>query len=234
MRYAIFSDLHDSLRGLELILADAQAQNADELVYLGDAGHDPAVFSSLHAAGAVCVFGNWEVGGYRRLVPKWSAWVAQWPAAHALDAGAQCMHATPALPDQVQTTEDARYLRRGQSARALFPRLHTDEMARWEALAALETADCCVAFHGHTHVQMLWRYAPVVNAPPGPSRTYRWQSFLEPGSYAINTGARDTGQARYLVGVGSAGEPHDGPWPRYVIYDSDAATIELRALSKRL
>lgn len=248
MRYAIFSDLHDSLRGWELLLSHAQRNQANALIYLGDVGQNPQLFRTLQDHAIPCLFGNWEVSGYGRLPPDLADAVAQWPATCTLDAAAGdaagadaggdeqgaacCAHATPAMPAHIRTTQDAaRHMQQGHSWASLFPRLHNDESARWEALAALETASIPLAFHGHTHVQMLWAYGPVTGRPAAGGResTRRWRSQSAPQVYPLAAAT-----TRYLIGVGSAGQPDDGPQPRYVIYDTTAQTVELCAIPTRL
>lgn len=247
MRYAIFSDLHDSLRGLELVLADAQRRQVDRLLCLGDVGHSAKLFEALRLHEIPCLFGNWEVSGYRRLPAPLAQEVGQWPgflviesdqtapqaAANAVQAC--CCHATPDIPPEVQTTAAAeRYMRRGLGWNKLFPRLHSDETARWNALAALETRQIPVAFHGHTHLQQLWSYGadgPV--GERGRAGPARWQAHTEPELYALAD--KESGaDVRYLIGVGSAGQPMDGPHPRYAIYDAAAHTVELCQIASRL
>ena len=46
----------------------------------------------------------------------------------------------------------------GQKWSALFPRLHLDQEAVWQAFAWMEAAGVSLAFHGHTHVQMVWQW----------------------------------------------------------------------------
>ena len=64
MRYAIVSDIHDRRRKLEAVLADAQARKADKVISLGDVGGDECL-ALLRRAGALSVFGNYEVSGLR-------------------------------------------------------------------------------------------------------------------------------------------------------------------------
>jgi hypothetical protein len=106
---------------------------------------------------------------------------------------------------------------------ALFPRLHRNEQARWEAFAALDAAGVQVAFHGHTHIQDMWAWTD-----DGQGQR-RLRNFREPTEFALEPGL-PTAPNRYLIGVGSAGAPDDGPQLRYAIYDETTAQVWLRRL----
>lgn len=223
MRYAIFSDLHDNQHGLAAVLLDAAAWQAETLLYLGDVGRELRLFLALQERQVACTFGNWEVSGWQRLPAPLAAWVGDWPAT-IRQGSAIFAHATPDMPSTVTNTAEASsYMTAGHSWQALFPRLQRDEAARWSALAALETADLRIAFHGHTHVQEF----------------YSWESddaghrhlrvVRTPGEFTLTPGP-PTAPNRYLVGVGSAGAPDDGPGLCYALYDDVTQQVILRRL----
>lgn len=215
MRYAIFSDLHDRSAGLIQVELDAQRRQADRLIYLGDVGYAPPLFNALRTRAIDCVFGNWEVSGLARLPGPLREWVATWPASIRL-GDVLCCHATPDLPARVRTTADAAaYMGQGVPWGDLFPRLHTQEEARWQAWAALKLAGLCAAFHGHTHVQEAWSYVDG-----------RWRHIVGPDEFTLDA----AGAASYLIGVGSAGEPQDGYALRYALYDDVSRVVSLIAL----
>ena len=215
MRTAVFSDLHDLTKGLLAVEADAQRRRADRLIYLGDVGHQHDLFDALQTREIECTFGNWEVSGLRRLPPKLAEWVAEWPA--SIDQGSvRYSHATPDLPTAIRTTADAAaVVGRGTGWGELFPRLHVSDMARWAALAALETDHLRAAFHGHTHVQQAWCFSGG-----------RWHSQYGPHEFYLEGGANGDGP-RYLIGVGSAGDPQDGNALRYALYDDKDQSVAL-------
>ncbi len=223
MRFAIFSDLHDLTFGLRCVLRDAETRQADRLIYLGDVGHDSQLFEALQSKEIACTFGNWEVSGYRRLPRDLAAWVAQWPATLRQDDVLFC-HATPDMPTDVKTTADAAQARaNGMGWGQLFPRLHLNEEARWQALAALEMEGLHAAFHGHTHVQGAWRYARHNSVH---QKVWRWHALPAPGEFSLDA-AEVAEPARYLIGVGSAGAPQDGTALRYALYDSSTRVVTL-------
>ncbi|MBX3014376.1 MAG: metallophosphoesterase family protein [Caldilineaceae bacterium] len=223
MRLAIFSDLHDNHHALAAVQRDAADWGAEQLIYLGDVGRDPQLFLALQEGQIPCLFGNWEVSGWQRLPTALAAWVGKWPATMHQGAAIFC-HATPDMPPTVTDTAMASaYMAGGMGWPALFPRLHRQEAARWAALAALETLEAQVAFHGHTHVQEVWAWTVDQQGQrhlrqlPTPTTV-----TLEPGTAIAPN--------RYLVGVGSAGAPDDGPGICYARYDDITHQVTLRRL----
>ncbi|MBW7883476.1 MAG: metallophosphoesterase family protein [Caldilineaceae bacterium] len=215
MRFAIFSDLHDNRRGMEAVVQHALIQGAERLICLGDVGHERTLYEELRARRIACTYGNWEVSGLQRLPRDLAAWVGNWPALLHVGA-AVCCHATPDMPPAAATTHQAvRWMATGQKWSALFPRLHLDQEAVWQAFAWMEAAGVSLAFHGHTHVQMVWQWQP------GSAGSSRLRPITGVDVIPVMEGAR------YLVGVGSAGQPQDGPSPRYAIYDERMQRVHL-------
>lgn len=218
MRIAVFADLHDHYAGLTTVLDDAATQRVDRSIFLGDAGHAPRILAALQVRKIPCIYGNWEVSGLRRLNGTLAAWVSGWPALIREGDVVYC-HATPDMPPGLATAGAlAEWMQPGMSWSAVFPRLNRDTDAVWRAFAWMESAGATVAFHGHTHVQMVWVWEPATNRLR--SSTTLERVLLTP----------DT---RTLIGVGSAGAPEDGPWPRYAIYDDVARTVLLRCVADR-
>jgi len=223
MRYAIFSDLHDNQHGLAAVLADAKQHAVDQFVYLGDVGRDPTLFLALQKRNIPCTFGNWEVSGWQRLPATLAAWVGAWPALIRHGEAIFC-HATPDIPAAATTTAaTAVYMANGVGWMTLFPRLNRNEEARWAALAVLETLDARVAFHGHTHVQEVYGWVEDEQAQR------RLWAFNAPSEFHLEQGNL-VAPNRYLVGVGSAGAPDDGPQLRYAIYDDATKQVVLQRL----
>lgn len=218
MRIVIFSDLHNSTAGFCAVQRYAQQHQADRLLYLGDLGSDETLLAALRDREIACTFGNWEVSGLRRLSSPWAEWVAQWPA--KIEISDICYtHATPDIPATVTNTiEAASYMAHGVGWGQLFPRLHTNEEARWLALAALETTNQRAAFHGHTHIQRVWAY-----------QGGRWRTFNGPAEFTLEAGTEEHPN-RYLIGVGSAGAPQDGEALRFAVYDEADRHVELVAI----
>jgi hypothetical protein len=188
---------------------------------LGDIGDVPAL-NTLDRAGATCVFGNWEASGLRGLPPLYRRWVGRWPPTFRVD-GLWAAHASPIWPKGLGIAGVVDYLRERQwHWTALFPSLQRSEQARWDALAELEAADTPVFFHGHTHIQEAWRLEPGGVSPSHIKWSGDAPQRLDGDSLALDDGAR------WLVGVGSVGTPHDGDGACYALYDEAARQITWR------
>ena len=210
MRYAILSDVHNRREKLQSVLDDARSRGANQIISLGDVGGEGCL-ALLQEAGALAVFGNYEVSGWRRLGPEHRSWVRAWRPLLAQD-GFLAVHAVPWWPEGLTTIEDFGAWIDGpdRSWLDLFPYLTDDEGYLWQALAELESAGRAILFHGHTHLQAVWQWGPTGRLRRLPGR----QVQVKAGHH-------------YVVGVGSVGIPEDGGWAAYTIYDSTAGRIEL-------
>jgi predicted phosphodiesterase len=209
---AIVSDVHGRGDRLARVLADARGQAATRILALGDIGGAGAL-ELLRNADADCVFGNWEASGLRGLPAPYRGWVARWPAQIRLDsfwAG----HASPVWPAGLGIADVVNHLRAANIHwTGLFPSLQRSSDARWAAFAELDAAGIGLFFHGHTHIQEAWRWRPGSAPDSAPARVSgQGELVCEPGD-------------RWLVGVGSVGDPHDGAGACYALYDSDARRL---------
>jgi len=213
MRYAFLTDVHSRAGKLETALADVKRRGDAQIVSLGDVGDDPCV-ALLRQAGALAVFGNYEVSSWQRLVEANRDWVQSWPPLLAGETFL-AVHAAPWWPEGLGPLtpihEFAAWQQRSRhSWRALFPYLNEDDDFLWQALAELEKAGKGVLFHGHTHRQDAWDCAP-----DGRLRRVRARAFHVQSGH------------RYLIGAGSIGLPQDGAGSEYVLYDEQAQRVEL-------
>ena len=210
MRYAILSDVHGRRANLVSVLEDASSRGATQIISLGDVGGDSCL-GLLQQAGALAVFGNYEVSGWRRLGTEHRGWVQGWRPLLAED-GFLAVHAVPWWPQGLETLDDfgAWLELPARSWIDLFPYLTDDEDYLWQALAELEVAEKAILFHGHTHLQAVWQWSPT-------GRLGR----LRGSKVRVKAGHH------YVVGVGSVGLPEDGGQAAYAIYDSAAGQIEL-------
>lgn len=211
--WALLSDVHGRGDRLARVLAEIQSLAATHtpagvgILALGDIA-GPAALSHLDRAGALCVFGNWEASGLRGLPPPYRSWVARWPALIQMD-GFLAGHATPVWPANLTISGVVEHLR-GHNLHwtQLFPSLQHSESSRSAAFAALAQSGNPVFFHGHTHVQEAWRLVE----GEAPQRVD--YAATEGGVLDLHEGER------WLIGVGSVGDPHDGPGAHYAWYDS--------------
>ncbi len=216
MLWALLSDIHGRGDRLARALADARVRGAAHVLALGDIGSIYAL-DMLADVAAQCVFGNWEASGLRGMPKLYRNQIAAWPAQYRGQefwAG----HASPIWPEGLVIGGVVEYLReRGLHWLALFPSLHRSDEARWAALAELAAAGASLFWHGHTHVQEAWCWRP-----DGALTRLTDHEFVIEG---------DGG--RYLIGVGSVGEPHDGSGVCYALYDDIARRVEWRRVEGR-
>ena len=216
MIWAILSDVHGRSGPLRRVLADAADRGASQYLCLGDIGSATAL-DLLAEMQATCVFGNWEASGLRGMDKPYRGLVGRWPAQFRTD-GLWAAHASPVWPQGLAISGVVEYLQQHNLHwLALFPSLQRSDEARWAALAELQGAGATTFFHGHTHVQEAWRWRPDATL-----------ARVEGPDFLIE----DDG-SRYLIGVGSVGDPHDGDGACYALYDDAARRIEWRRVEGR-
>jgi len=212
MKYAIIADIHGNLDAFQVVLEDIRAQKADHIVCLGDVvgynAQPKECLQIIREMNIPCVKGNHDeycssndhLDGFNP---------------HAADA----VHWTR----EQLSDEDKQWLRDLKYSRmaANFTMVHAtlDAPDRWgyvfDKLAAAasfpyQTTQMC--FFGHTHVPVAFMRDTVV-------RGGTYSKFkVDPAK-------------KYFINVGAVGQPRDNnPKSAYVLYDMDAATIELRRL----
>jgi predicted phosphodiesterase len=207
------ADIHARIDRLAAVLNHAQERGVTSYVDLGDTGSD-LCHALLHRVGARAVFGNYEVTGWHRLRPENQTRVRALKPVLGGDTFLAA-HAAPYFPADLKDVDDVLeyILTYNGSWQNLFPRLNRDEEARLLAYAKLLERDKPVFFHGHTHVQSTWRVGPGGAVSP-----------LRGSSIVLDAGSR------YLVGVGSVGQPEHGSAPQYLIYDEDTMTLHPQSL----
>jgi hypothetical protein len=210
--WAIVSDVHGDVAGLRRVLADAEAHGAQQFLHLGDVASTSAL-DVLNAVGAQHVFGNWEVSGWPLLPEPYQTQVGAWPAQVRAD-GLLAAHASPVWPAGLGVAAVPGYLVEHRLHWLdLFPSLGRSAPARQAALQALIAAGLPLFCHGHTHVQLGWRGTPdgAIESVAGPDFQVTDQAYL-------------------LIGVGSVGDPQDGPGACYALYDSRRKVVTWRRL----
>jgi predicted phosphodiesterase len=212
MKYAIIADIHGNLDAFQVVLEDIRAQNATHIVCLGDiVGYNAQPKECLQIVREMnipCVKGNHDeycssedhLEGFNP---------------HAAEA----VHWTR----EQLTTEEKAWLRDLKYTRqaANFTMVHAtlDAPDRWQyvfdklaAAASFPYQTTQMCFFGHTHVPVAFMRDTVV-------RGGTYSKFkVDPAK-------------KYFINVGAVGQPRDNnPKAAYVLYDTDAATIELRRL----
>lgn len=216
MRYAVFSDVHGNLEALETILADAARHRPEAYVCLGDVvgyGPDPnECVARVRALGGDVIAGNHDraaVGSADlELFSPLARTAIEWTMRVLSDETRSFL---VSLPLRLETPA---FLAVHGS-----PRDPVDEyiLDLPTALAVFNDSHFGLCLVGHSHV-------------PG--------AFVLRGDGKVGTRSLTPGDAvrlvrgsRYIVNVGSVGQPRDGdPRASYLLLDAGSRTVTLRRI----
>ena len=211
MRYAILSDIHANIEALDAVLADLP-HRADGILCLGDTvgyGADPLVCVERVAERAQAVVGgNHELGVAERLDLEWfnpyARAAAEWTRERLDDDHRAYLAALPLV---------------AEIADATLVHASPAEPDAWEYLISAEDGLAAFAhfqtrwcFVGHSHVPGVWSLGS-----SGPD--------FRPGAQDVRA---ERGR-RYLVNVGSVGQPRDrDARAAYAVWDTDSGAVSIR------
>ncbi len=211
MRYAILSDIHGNLEALRAVLADCAA-DADVVLCLGDTvgyGAEPLACVELVAETAEAVVGgNHEHAVAGRLDLAWfnryARAAAEWTREQLDDDHRAYLGALPL----VREVADATLVHASPAQPEEWDYLVSAEDG-FAAFAHFATRWC---FVGHSHVPAAWSLGS-----SGPEH--------HPGVVRL---PQERGR-RYIVNVGSVGQPRDrDPRAAYAMWDAEAGQVEIR------
>ena len=214
MRYAVLSDIHGNLEALEAVLADA-APRTDALLCLGDLvgyGADPLACVEIVAARAYAITcGNHEYGVTGLLDLDWfnphARAAAEWTRERLDDDHRTYLAGLPLVAE----VGDATLVHASPDRPDEWEYLVTAQDG-FDAFAAFATRLC---FVGHSHVASAWSLGST-----------RPEHLPGPIDLALERGRR------YIVNVGSVGQPRDrDPRAAYAIWDVDAGRVEIRRVA---
>ncbi|MFT5466560.1 MAG: diadenosine tetraphosphatase ApaH/serine/threonine PP2A family protein phosphatase [Verrucomicrobiales bacterium] len=215
MRYAIFSDIHGNREAWHRVLEDIRALQADVLVCLGDVvGYGPLpeeVLNEIRAETDNFVIGNHDAAAVGLLDasafnPHASS-VIEWTAEQLSEESKEFLTNIPLSIE----TDDILFVHAEISEPARFGYI-TDVVEATENFAG---SDHFVTFVGHTHDPTIF----ALDNDGGVSQLPDDNSLLDENH-------------RYIVNVGSVGEPRnpDDLRARYVIYDSETREVFFRRI----
>jgi diadenosine tetraphosphatase ApaH/serine/threonine PP2A family protein phosphatase len=211
MRIAVVSDVHANLEALDAVLEDARRAGAEEIWSLGDVvgyGADPNPVVERLAAGArVAVAGNhdWAACGKMTLgyFNDMAARAAEWTSQALSETSRRWLAALPL--ERVE--RGIRLVHASPSDPAAWHYVLSESAAEGE----LSTFDETLCLIGHSHLPGQFEHN-------GSSVRYHRDARL---SLARNR--------RYLVNVGSVGQPRDGdPRATYLLLDDAKRSLEHR------
>jgi diadenosine tetraphosphatase ApaH/serine/threonine PP2A family protein phosphatase len=208
MRIAILSDIHSNLEALEAALAASDSLGADAVHCLGDIvgyGASPnECVQLIRERAVVCLAGNHDhaavnlldAGGFNEDARRAVSWTA-----HALTSDS--VSYLRALP-MTHLVRDVLYVHAAPSEPEAWDYILRIDDARYE----FDQATARLCFFGHTHRQVAYEardgHVGLVGRP----------------EFSAADGAR------YLVNVGSVGQPRDGdPRAAFTLYSEEEESV---------
>lgn len=215
MRYAIVSDIHANWQAWSAVRDDIRRRGVDAIVCLGDiVGYGPSparVFADLVAHCDNIVLGNHDAaaaGGLDlSLFNERARRSALWTAAQFDRATLDRLGAAPLVIEG----EDVLFVHAETPAPDEFGYVETEADAR----ACFEATAARFIFIGHTHCPQVFALAP-------------------DGTISMTTDPRTVARpgVRYLVNVGSVGDPGDGTnRASYGLFDPESGEIALKKVA---
>jgi predicted phosphodiesterase len=213
MKYAILSDIHSNLDALQVVLADARAQECTHYVCLGDVvGYGPnpkECLAIVREMNCPTVMGNHD---------EYCATELDLTGFNPMAADAIKWTRAQLNAEEKAWLRDLKYVRIVESFTTVHATLDLPE--KWAyvfdklaAGASFNYQHTAVCFNGHTHI---------------PIAFIRSDKGIQGGLYSkikIEVGRK------YFINVGSIGQPRDrNPKAAYAIFDLINNVIELRRL----
>ena len=216
MRHAVFSDVHGNLEALEVVLADAGQRRPERYLCLGDVvGYGPnpnECAARIRALGGAVVAGNHDLAAAGLLDTSAFSPLAragiEWTKEILSD---ETRGFLAALPLRV---EDPAFLAVHGSPRDPIEEYILDLPT---ALAVFSEYAFSLCLVGHSHV-------------PG-AFVLEADGTVNERSLPVSEAARLRRTSRYIINVGSVGQPRDGdPRAAYLLLDTSARTVALHRL----
>jgi len=213
LKIAIISDIHGNLEALLAVLKDIGHQEVERVACLGDCvgyGADPGpVLQVLRSEEIPSILGNHEEAVYDDSVVEW--FNPQARAAIERTRELLSDHEIESFKTWPRTVD----IHGALGVHGFPPRsveTYLFEVPRARVAEVLDSLPQTLCFVGHTHtLQMVaWDGERVRN-------------------YRLSEGLLTLDDARYIVNVGSVGQPRDGDnRAKYVIWDTENKTLEIR------
>ncbi len=213
MKTAFISDIHANLDALDLVLADIQARGADRIVCLGDiVGYGPEpneCAGRVREAAQVTVVGNHDYAALGLLdtlaFNEYARAAADWTSDHLSEAARDFLLMLP-----LSLELDGMRL---VHASPQEPEAWTYVLSFHEAERQFEAFEEKLCFIGHSHLPVVIEMGEELEALQYP---------------ADGAGLSLDPDRRYIVNVGSVGQPRDrDPRAGYAIYDDAVHEVSL-------
>jgi len=211
---AILSDIHSNLTAFEAVLGDIETLSITDIFSLGDnIGYGPepdAVIQRLKALNIPSVLGNHELAVTDPSELDWFNPVAR-----------ESLQKTVAMmsEDAIETIHHFPYCRIYEDCRFVHgfppdsPVIYQFQASAEELRQTFDSLSERFFFTGHTH------YPEIIELIEDRIERYEFKQ----GILQLNP------EGRYIVNVGSVGQPRDGNNnAKYVVFDPETTTLELR------
>jgi diadenosine tetraphosphatase ApaH/serine/threonine PP2A family protein phosphatase len=217
MRLAVLSDIHGNLEAFCRCLNDIDLAGVDQIVNLGDSiGYGPQpeeVLNLLKKRGIPNILGNHELAAIDKNFRLWLTPRALESIKHTLK------YLSSASLSYIKNLPTCRVVEGALLVHGCppdSPTIYLNHMSLSEIRETFDSNRFTIAFAGHSHRLLLIRYdGKDLAFIPSSNDTI----VLEQGY-------------RYIVNVGSVGQPRDGdPRAKYVIWDNTLNTLEVRRIS---
>ncbi len=211
---AILSDIHGNLNAFEEVLKDIDALSVSKIFSLGDnIGYGPepeAVIERLQTRGIPSVLGNHELAVTDASELDWFNPVARESLLKTVDmlspASIERIHQFP----YCRVEDDVRFVHGFPPDSPVVYQFQASEDDLVKTFSELHEQ---IFFTGHTH------YPEIIEYNAGAIQKYKL------GRKILQLNA----EARYIINVGSVGQPRDGNNnAKYVLFDTAARSVELR------
>ena len=211
MRYGIFADIHSNLEAFEAVLEAYKSEGIERYICVGDIvgyGADPIeCIRRLRELNLIAVAGNhdWAVAGLfdQKGLNPYAAQAVNWTRSVLSEEDKGFLKSLK-LIEQVET-----YV-------MVHSSLDTPEMFKYvqdlfDAETCLSASLSHVCFIGHTH------------------RPVTFYMMGNNVNYTLEANIRIYDGTKYLINVGSVGQPRDGnPYACYCVWDSYARSLQIK------
>lgn len=219
MKIAIISDIHGNLEAFQSVLYDIAQQNVEHTLCLGDAinyGADSEkVLNLLQQENIPMVQGNHEIATIQNSTKDFNYTAAKSLRITRSQLSVENMAYIMRLPLTIET------------GRCLFVHGAPPDSAQdyifyfseKELLKIMNSIEQQLVFTGHTHLLMLMEVLP--------NNTVKSLDLIENSVVNLNP------EHRYIVNVGSVGQPRDtqSKKAKYVTFDDTTFRLEIRAVA---
>jgi diadenosine tetraphosphatase ApaH/serine/threonine PP2A family protein phosphatase len=211
MIFGIFADIHSNLEGLQAVLLDMESCGVTHRVCLGDIigynANPKECLDLVRSLTCPILLGNHdEAATWDQDPVNFNALALESIRYSREQLDEEDLGFLKALPYEYEN-EGVQFVHANFEAPTTWSYILYPE----DALGSFLQQKAAVSFFGHTHIPHLF----LLEGEQVREYFYR-KITLEP-------------HLRYCVNVGSVGQPRDGDWrAAYVIYDTEAQTLELR------